>query len=86
MLAYAVAFDAQVLLGVVLWLRGNFLQYGDRFIRLEHPTIMLLALAIVHVAAARARRSGAPVDAARLRTIGAAVSLALILVGIPWQR
>jgi hypothetical protein len=86
MLAYAVVLDVQVLVGAVIWVAERRWAGGGRLFQLEHPIIMLLALAIAHVAAARARRSSAPIEAARVRTIGAAVSLGLILVGIPWQR
>ena len=86
MLAYAVVLDIQVLLGIVIWVVERRWAGGGRQFQLEHPIIMLLALAIAHVTAARPRRASAPIDAARLRTIGGVVSLVLILVGIPWQR
>jgi hypothetical protein len=86
MLAYAIALDIQVVLGIVIWVMGNYWQSNIRQFKFEHPIIMLLALAVAHIAAARARRGHSPTGAARTRTIGAAVSLVLILLGIPWNR
>jgi hypothetical protein len=85
-LIYAGVLDLQVLLGIIIYVAGNYAQFGDRQIKREHPVLMIAALIVLHLLAARARRAVNPVDAARLRTIGGAVSLALILVGIPWVR
>ena len=74
MLAYAISLDVQVLLGIVIWVMGNYWQSEIRQFKFEHPITMLLALIVAHVAAARGR------------AIGTAVSLVLVLVGIPWNR
>jgi hypothetical protein len=84
-LVFVVSIDIQVVFGVLIYVFGNFWQYANTQIRLEHPAMMLLALAVSHLAAARARRSSG-LSAARLRTISIAVSLLLILLGIPWVR
>jgi hypothetical protein len=84
-LIFVVSIDVQVIVGVLIYLVGNFWLYPNTQIRIEHPVMMLLALAVSHLAAARARRSSG-LPAARLRTISIAVSLLLILVGIPWIR
>jgi hypothetical protein len=84
-LVFVVAIDVQVVLGILIYLIGNFWQYPNAQIKIEHPVMMLLALAVSHLAAARARRSSG-LAAARLRTISIAVSLLLILLGIPWVR
>ena len=86
MLAYAIILDVQVLLGIVIWVTGNYWAGGGHQFQLEHPLIMLIALAVAHIAAARARRASSAFRAARIRAIGVIVSLALILVGIPWTR
>ena len=86
MLAYAVSLDIQVLIGIVIWVLGNYWQSNIRQFKFEHPLTMLVALIVAHVAAARARRAHGPVAAARVRAIGTAVSLVLILIGIPWGR
>jgi hypothetical protein len=84
-LIFVVSIDVQVIVGILIYLLGNFWLYPNTQIRIEHPVMMLLALAVSHLAAARARRSSG-LPAARLRTISIAVSLLLILVGIPWIR
>ena len=86
MLVYVVVITIQVLLGVVIYLTGNWWASPIRQIRLEHPILMLLALGVAHFTAARARRALSPLSAARMRTIGAALSLLLVLIGIPWTR
>ena len=86
MLVYAISLDVQVLLGIVIWVMCNYWQSEIRQFNFEHPTMMLLALIVAHVAAARARRAPSPIAAARGRAIGAAVSLVLVLLGIPWNR
>ena len=85
-LLYAGVLDLQVLIGIIIYVAGNYAQFGDRQIKLEHPVLMIAALIVLHLLAARARRAPNPVDAARLRTLGTGVSLALMLVGIPWAR
>ena len=69
-----------------IWVTGNYWAGGGHQFQLEHPLIMLIALAVAHIAAARARRASSAFRAARIRAIGVIVSLALILVGIPWTR
>jgi hypothetical protein len=86
MLVYVVAITIQVLLGVVIYLTGNWWASPIRQIRLEHPILMLIGLGIAHFAAARARRALSPLAAARTRTLGAGLSLLAVLVGIPWVR
>ena len=79
---YTVALDLQVLLGLVLWVgRGWYATPG--YFRFEHPTIMLLALAVAHGGQVLARRGKAPTAAARTVAVAVAVSLLLVVVGIP---
>lgn len=85
MLVFALSLDVQVLLGIAIWLLENRWADGGRQFKFEHPLIMVIALVVAHVAAARARRSPSQ-QAAVVRTVGASLSLLLILVGIPWTR
>src|SRR5438093_3118539 len=80
-LAYAVLLDLQVLLGIVMWISEKRWAGGGRQFQFEHPLMMLVALAVVHIVAARARREKNPYSAARMRTIGTGASLLLILLG-----
>ncbi|HYU20832.1 MAG TPA: hypothetical protein VEQ11_19265 [Chloroflexota bacterium] len=79
---YTIALDIQVLLGLVLWVGKGW--YGvPGFYRLEHPTIMLLALVVAHAGQIVARRAAQPTAAARSVAFGTAVSLVLVVIGIP---
>src|SRR5712691_4351745 len=53
MLAYVIVFTAQVLLGLVVYFRGNWLAAPlsppeFRQIKIEHPLAMLVALGVAH--------------------------------------
>jgi hypothetical protein len=80
---YTVALDVQVLLGLVLWIGGAWWTRPGTFFRFEHPTIMLLALVVAHGGAVLARRAKAPAAAARTVALATALSLVLVIVGIP---
>ena len=65
-MAFTVIVDIQVLLGLILWLFGqlglrNLSQaMGNsalRFIVLEHPILMLIALAFAHIGRARSKKA-----------------------------
>jgi hypothetical protein len=84
---YTIALDIQVLVGLILWIgKGWYAIPG--FYRLEHPLTMLLALVVAHAGQILARRSLAgrstdPTAAPRTVAIATAVSLILVVVGIP---
>lgn len=71
-----IAYDVQVLIGLILWI-------GGRTPRADHPYIMLLALAVGHIAIARARKT----EGERgyfVAGFGLVLVLVLTLAGIPW--
>ncbi|MFN2555267.1 MAG: hypothetical protein ABR592_00065 [Nitriliruptorales bacterium] len=76
--------DLQVALGIGLYLLNDGWRQGF-FVARIHPAVMLVALAVVHIGAVRARRRG---GGEAWRTIGATFLLAFVLVilAIPWQR
>lgn len=94
---FVIATTAQFVVGLLLW--GFLSPYGvagfadmaatmkdatRRFWAVEHFTLMLVALAFVHVGAARARKAVADTAKHRTATIFFAVALALMMAGIPW--
>jgi hypothetical protein len=94
---FVMAIDVQTLVGLVLYgglspiTRAAFTDMGAamkdallRFYAVEHLSLMLVGLALVHVGRVRARK--APTDAARHRTAAIFFGLALlvILAAIPW--
>jgi hypothetical protein len=79
---YIIALDFQFLLGIIIWvLEARWSVPG--FFRFEHPTIMILAVVAAHAGQAMAKRATNPKAAARTVAIAIAVSLVLVVVGIP---
>jgi hypothetical protein len=91
------AFTLQLVLG--LWLYGMLspstkLAMSDmgaamkdptlRFWAVEHFTVMLIALALVHIGGARARRATEPAAKRGAMRIFFGLATALVLWGIPW--
>jgi len=96
-LLFTIAFDVQVLLGLLLYFvlspitTGAFRNMGAamqngvvRFWVAEHITIMLVALALAHVGRVRLRKAAS--DRARHFTAALFFGLAtlLVLIGTPW--
>lgn len=95
---FVISVHLQLLLGIVLFgvsplARGAMANMGAtmkdpglRYFMVEHPTLMLLGVIAATVTGVLARRG--PDDTVRHRraAIGIALSLGLILAGIPWQR
>lgn len=57
-----------------------------RFFGMEHLVIMIAALALAHVGAARSKRAGDDAKSYRTALVWFALSLLLMLAGIPWWR
>ena len=57
-----------------------------RFFAVEHVTLMILALALVHIGAVRSRRASDDASACRAALLWYLLSLLLIAAGIPWWR
>jgi hypothetical protein len=91
---YTMVIDIQVLIGLILWIgERRFSVFaggmGDptlRFYGLEHPLIMLAALALAHVGYSRSRKGSGDVPQHRTAALFYLASLILILAAIPWDR
>ena len=57
-----------------------------RFFGMEHLVIMILALALAHIGAARSKRASSDEKSYRTALLWFSLSLLLIIVGIPWWR
>ncbi len=57
-----------------------------RFFGMEHLIIMIAALALAHIGAARSKRAAEDGKAYRTALVWFSLSLLLILAGIPWWR
>ncbi len=94
---YTIVLDLQVLFGLILYIfPGTYTRYafGDigsamqnvvvRFFAFEHIFLMLVAVAIAHIARSVASKAANPTAKYRRLAIWLTVSLAIILAAIPW--
>lgn len=90
---FSLAFDVQVLLGLVLYFAlspittGALRDFGAamqdsavRFYAVEHALMMVVAAVLVHVGLARAKKTDKAMPAAIFYTL----AVVLVLVAIPW--
>jgi hypothetical protein len=97
--AYAQTISLQMLVGLFVYfvlspvgvralgdMRTAMRDAEIRFFAVEHPLVMLLAVALAHIAVARTRK--ATTDAARYRSAAILLTLSLLLVlaRMPWAR
>lgn len=88
--------DLQAVMGIALWLffsptvRAALADpgaaMGDRLLRfafVEHPTMMIVGLVLMHVASVRARRATSDAAGHRTDAIGFALGLLCVLAGLP---
>ena len=95
-LAFTAFLDLQLLIGIVLFLYSPITVLGRheldltfrssvlRFFTFVHPTLMIAAVAVAHVARIRIRRSADPVARHRQAALYVGLTLAIILAAIPW--
>jgi hypothetical protein len=95
---FSITYDVQFLVGLIVAILsptvqvalanlGNAMQVPElRVIVLEHIPLMIVALAIIHIVQARAKKLESAVAKHRLVAIGYTVAVALTLVAIPWSR
>ncbi|WP_437735375.1 hypothetical protein [Sorangium sp. So ce1335] len=95
--AFVGSLDAQFLLGVLLYvvlspitpsslaaLKASMPVAALRFFAVEHAFGMIVALAIAHVASARAKRAADPTTQHRRMALGVLFALLVVLAAIPW--
>lgn len=97
-LIYVSLVDTQFLVGVFLSIASPIVHYfwtnpesgmkshDLRFFAVEHTVIMLAALSIAHIGAVRSRRYPLSLKAYKSAALWYAVSLVVIILGIPWWR
>lgn len=94
---FTMALTVQFVVGLLLWAflspfgvssfgdMGETMRDGTRrFWAVEHLTLMVVALALAHIGAARARKAASDVARHRTAAILFALSTALVLAGVPW--
>ncbi|KYF67508.1 hypothetical protein [Sorangium cellulosum] len=95
--AFVGSLDAQLLLGVLLYvvlspvtpsslaaLKASMPVAALRFFAVEHAFGMIVAVAIAHVASARAKRAADPTTQHRRMALGVLFALLVVLAAIPW--
>jgi hypothetical protein len=91
-LFFTIAIDVQFLLGIILLLTSSVLgnmaetmrDPTARFYAVEHPTIMIVAIALAHIGRVVARKAKTPANARTRTAVFFALSVVLLLVGTPW--
>lgn len=96
---FTVVLDVQFLLGLLLFAvfspltRQGFSDIGGamsdapvRYFLLEHPLIMLAAIAAAHIGAVQVRRSGSDAERFQKASILFGLALAAVAGFIPWAR
>jgi cell division protein FtsW (lipid II flippase) len=95
--AFVSAFDAQVLLGLLLYVvfspivprsseqfRAAMAVRPLRFFAIEHVSMMVLALAIAHVSSVRIRKSTSSTARLRWMAFGFGLAFLIMFMSIPW--
>jgi cytochrome c oxidase assembly factor CtaG len=89
--------DLQLLAGLVLYFALSpitklaFSNFGaamrieaTRFFTVEHPAVMIIAIALIHVARVRIRRTKEPSRKHRVALVLFGIAMVLIIIGTPW--
>jgi hypothetical protein len=77
----AIAYDIQVVLGLLLYFSETMWESSDDFFRSIHPATMLVGLLVIHVAARRTRTGSTSRARHMWLAAGAIVTLLVALAG-----
>jgi len=91
-LIFTIALDIQFLLGLLLLATsGAFGNMGEtmkdataRFYAVEHPTMMVVAIALAHMGRVLARKAATPASARTKSILFFGLATLLLLAGTPW--
>lgn len=90
--------NIQFILGIILYefsplMQASFANLAvaikdpqSRFYLVEHPTIMIAALALAHIGSAKVRKATTDKQKYKFAKIFFSISLILVLAGVPWLR
>src|SRR5690349_4643975 len=94
---FTIALDVQMLIGLILYgllspvTRGAFIDMAaamkdapTRFFAVEHPTGMIVALALAHIGRVRVRKAADSESRHKRALIFFGLSLLILLLSIPW--
>lgn len=83
-LIYTITLDVQVLIGLIIWVGAGWWG-GEGFYVFLHPLMMLLAVGVAHMGRKREKRALADRRPGGAGLFAYAGSLALVMLGIPWN-
>ncbi len=95
-LLLTISVDLQLLAGVVLYLLSPITRMGisnlgaamrieaTRFFTVEHPFVMIVAIALVHVGRVRIRRAAEPQRKHASAMVWFGIAMVLVIIAIPW--
>jgi hypothetical protein len=95
---FGISLDIQLLIGIILYfvsplVQGILANFGDamgaqetRFFGLEHAVYMIVAVLCVHLGSMLVKRAQGDQAKFRRAALWYTVTLAIILIGIPWWR
>ncbi len=81
---FAISMDIQLLLGLVLYIGGQWWQNSIRFFAMEHIGIMIVAVVLAHLAVILSKRAQESAGKFKRGAIYATLAVLAVLVGIPW--
>ena len=93
-----IACDIQLLIGLVLYIAGpwgikNIQQLGmsavmkdgySRFFAVEHILMMIVAIVLIHIGRAKAKKMGEAVGAHKVSFIYYVIAFIIMMISIPW--
>ncbi len=93
-----IACDIQLLIGLVLYIAGpwgikNIQQLGmsavmkdgySRFFAVEHILMMIVAIVLIHIGRAKAKKMGEAVGAHKVSFIYYVIAFVIMMISIPW--
>lgn len=92
-------FDLQLLTGLVLYFfvspftQAAFADFGAamknpelRFYAVEHLTLMIIALVLVHIGRAKSKKAKTDKSKFKIAALFFTIAIAFVLAGIPWSR
>ena len=96
---FGAAMDTQMLLGIILWIFGNWgikafempvaegaSRMAVLFFALDHALIMVVAVVLVHIGTAMSRKAQEAVNKHKRAAIFFTIAVLLILVAVPWTQ
>ncbi len=96
---FGAAMDTQMLLGIILWIFGNWglkafaipvaegaSRIGLLFFVLEHAFAMVVAVMMVHIGSALARKAQEAANKHKWAAIFYTIAVLLILIAVPWTQ